>query len=160
MSEPVNETETTLTETTLTETTATEAPVAEGTTVASEALPFPRRFLADLREAGEQGKKQWEDMLARVFKREETAEAAAEAPAEAASEATVEAEAVVTPFARVRERAQTLLKSEPFTRAQDKGAALLIDLLTRVRRGAEALETSLREARPAQPAGEVEPAAA
>lgn len=119
----------------------------------AEAVGFVARILTDLREAGETGKKQWEETIKKTrtyfTKRREDAEASTEAE-QTAEEApvseneTVEAETTEAekPWKVLRERS-----AETFAKAQDRGADLLLRLLTRVREGVESVEKSLKEAR-------------
>ncbi len=96
----------------------------------------------DLRRAGERGKQQWEESIA------------------AARRATDEALAALTPDAlgkRWAEARRRVLEAPPVARAQARGAALLLGVVSEVRARATRLEAVLERARAsaAAPAGDV-----
>jgi hypothetical protein len=75
-----------------------------------------------LREAGEIGKKEWEEVLNKVGK------------------------LLQLPPEERRDELKTNVQ-DAFTRAQGRGATLLLQLLSQVRKGVVSLEDSLRESR-------------
>lgn len=104
--------------------TETKAPAIE---------PVLKRLVDDLREAGQVGKKQWEDAIART--REVVARAPEQARAELDKAAT-----------RVR---STMTKG--LEEAQGRGAKLLLRLVHEVRVRAEQAESTLEKKNQAQP---------
>ena len=97
-----------------------------GPAAAPTAEAEPAGLLARLREAGEAGRAQWEQLFAQVKAlRDEQ-------------------------LPRLRQGAEESLtrlrRDGPFVRAQVRGTELLLQLLGRVRDGAESLEQSLRKA--------------
>jgi len=112
-------------------------------TEATETTAPTESLFQDLRGLADRAKHQWSAALARARTRIEP---------EAGED-----EVRPTLLKRAREQGRALLSSEPVSRAQHRGAGLLLDVVSRARQGIERLETNLREI--AAPAPE-EPAAA
>jgi len=96
-----------------------------------EPTSFWRRAARDLKEAGEQGKQQWEQAI--TSSREFLLGAQVGADGE--------------PKEGAVDRMKKNIQEISFAQAQDRGAELLLKLVTRVRKSLEGLEVSLEEAR-------------
>ena len=106
-----------------------EAEVAENESAEAEAKSLFARLKADFFEAGQTGRKQWEEIFTRSR------------------------EAVTKTHERVRSQVNSSLDT-----AQGRGADLLLKLLAQLRKGADSLEASIKKAAPAENA-EGEPVA-
>lgn len=112
-----------------TETVTPQSQATQSQATQSQATPTGPGLVSRLREAGDAGRKQWEEIFAQVRAlRDEQ-------------------------LPRLRQGAQESLErlrqDGPFVRAQLRGTELLLQLVSRVREGAAQLEQSLRHAPPA-----------
>jgi len=131
---------------------ATEA--AEVETTSESQTPSTLTFAERLRQTREAGKKSWGEALgrARAYFGEDVVAAAAPVAEQAKAQADEALEATQQAAAGWGEQVQTwaqgVLKREPFTVAQERGARLLLTAVRRLRNGIESLEQNLEAAAP------------